>query len=281
MDYYLLKLNKSKLKAINNTSSLMAGFAMVAMVELSLEHYGNYKAESSSSAVFSDTFSNSSFLTDNQSNHSIETSSQNPEQSHTDLIPEPLLAVYVSVTCLLVGVNLIALMISTCILPQVDATSEQMEFERQIFNLDKIQEKNKENITNESKKACSTEKQNRSDKADADNDDNEEKTYLNSDFLRHPHQKFHKFIEFAWICSTVIGIFLLLVEIALICFIKFYPISMFVSLSGAVVMTPILFIFIFFTMTFYKKVADYKLNVTKQFLEHVDRNLIPLHEEIV
>lgn len=39
------------------------------------------------------------------------------------LVPEPILILYAIVTCLLVGVHMLALMISTCILPQIEATA--------------------------------------------------------------------------------------------------------------------------------------------------------------
>ena len=106
---------------------------------------------------------------------------------------------------------------------------------------------------------------------------------VNNDFemIIYPHQKFHRFIELTWISSTVLGIFLFLVEIGLVCYIKFYPISILAAMAGTAVMTPILIMFILFTYTFYKKLADYKLNVTKQFFHQVDRTLLPLHEHIV
>ncbi len=285
MDFYRLKLSKSKLKAISGTSSLMSGFAMVAMVELNLE---NYSIESSKKNNEYNYETSPSFETLNMTSLTNQTQliPINVENKSEEkfLIPEFVLVFFVFVTSLLVGVHMLALMISTCILPQVEATSEQMEFEQQIYNFDKKQLKKDQKSASKDKKNFDQLKGIPSRKDTQISDDETvifANSYLSPDLLKYPHQKFHRFIELAWIMSTVIGIFLFLVEIGLICFIKFYPLSTLIALTATIVMTPILILFLLFTFTFYKKIADYKLNVTQQFLANVDRNLSPLHEHIV
>ena len=265
MDYYRLKLTKSKLKAISTTSSLMAGFAMVAMVEMSLDYESfieSLEKSNKSNQKLNESYGLEIF--NNFSNETDQLVNPNIDESSADkyLVPRPALILYVVVTCLLVGVHMLALMISTCILPQVEATTEQMEFER---DLKKFEEKQlKKEVDDPTKRTKS--------KTLMDTE-NATATLFNSEVSSYPHSQFHNFVELAWISSTVVGIFLFIVEIGLICFIKFYPISFIASLTGIFVMIPVLLVFIYFIIVFYKKVADYKLYVTKQFYNHIDRNL--------
>ncbi|CAF1592058.1 unnamed protein product, partial [Didymodactylos carnosus] len=76
---------KSKLESVNETSALLSGFAIVAIVELSLDAY----------------------------------TSQNPG--------EGLLICYAIVSCLLVGIHLLALLMSMCILPELKSVIRQSD----------------------------------------------------------------------------------------------------------------------------------------------------------
>ncbi|RNA00246.1 orai-2 [Brachionus plicatilis] len=107
---YNLKLSRSKLKSVIRTSALLSGFAMVAMVELDIDYESFFESfEESGSA---------------SSNKSIISDSPDAPISNTVLI------LYALVTCLLIGVNMIAIIISTCILPQLNALSyEDLEIE--------------------------------------------------------------------------------------------------------------------------------------------------------
>lgn len=182
-------------------------------------------------------------------------------------------------------------MISTCILPQIEATSfdsyelEQFYEYRQTFlnqsqqmvNLNKASQKSTDQtpcsiqVTHADANFLNASPQTRK----------SNRLYQDCPEIVFPYNQFHRFIELAWISSTVVGIFLFLVEIGLVCYIKFYPISFFAALTGAIVMTPILILFVIFTITFYRRLADFKLGLTKHYLHQVDRNLHPFNENVI
>ncbi|CAL8109816.1 unnamed protein product [Orchesella dallaii] len=171
-----LHLSRAKLKAINKTSALMSGFAMVAMVEMQL--------------------------------------------NEDTKVPSELLVAFVICTSLLVAVHMLALMISTCILPNVEAIS----------NLHNI------NIVEES-----------------------------------PHERMHWYIEAGWAFSTVLGIFLFLCELAILCWVKFYDYSMMAASSATIIMVPVLILFIVFAIHFYHKLVVHKYELTETGLRELEQ----------
>lgn len=89
-------------------------------------------------------------------------------------VPAEMLIAFAVCTTLLVAVHMLALMISTCILPNVEA----------VCNLHSI------SLVHES-----------------------------------PHERLHWYIEVAWAFSTLLGLLLFLLEIAILCWVKFYDFS--------------------------------------------------------
>lgn len=350
MEFYRLKLSKSKLKAVTRTSALLSGFAMVAMVELNLDYSSYVQAahEELNLKTKLEQVERSTTLGYNGYNGTLNETTPAatfvPKQ-HTEqfLIPQSILIVYSIVTCLLVGVHMLALMISTCILPQIEASSfESIELEQHLQRQSMSKRTNNNKINSgdllhrtddenpespiKLNKVTSTAsipllkalKENeltprvaRFDASEMRRESENDKTInlilsgnkaaeqqpadggrrmtmmmggLNSNensYFIFPYGKFHRFIELAWISSTVIGIFLFLVEIGLVCYIKFYPISFLAAIAGAVVMLPILILFVLFTITFYKRLAGFKVNLTKTYLDQVDRNLMPLNDTTI
>ncbi|XP_037717061.1 calcium release-activated calcium channel protein 1 isoform X2 [Drosophila subpulchrella] len=162
-----LQLSRAKLKASSKTSALLSGFAMVAMVEVQLDH---------------------------------DTS-----------VPPGMLIAFAICTTLLVAVHMLALMISTCILPNIET----------VCNLHSI------SLVHES-----------------------------------PHERLHWYIETAWAFSTVLGLILFLLEIAILCWVKFYDLSPPAAWSACVVLIPVMIIFLAFAIHFYRSLVSHKYEVT-------------------
>ncbi|XP_035690170.1 calcium release-activated calcium channel protein 1-like [Branchiostoma floridae] len=174
-----LYLSRAKLKAASRTSALLSGFAMVAMVEVQLQ-----KGDDS-----------------------------------IDDVPEGLFISFSVVTTILVAVHLFALMISTCILPNIEAVS------------------NVHNITavNES-----------------------------------PHEHMRVFIEVAWCFSTGLGIFLFLVEIAVLMWVKFYQYSTWAAIISTGILVPTLILFVAFAVHFYRTLVVHKYERSAQGLMELE-----------
>ena len=63
------------------------------------------------------------------------------------------------------------------------------------------------------------------------------------------------YVDMAWILSTGVGIMLFLVEIALVCWIKFWPFNVYAAITATVIVVPLMFIFICFGVKFYWQLA--------------------------
>jgi len=139
-----------------------------------------------------------------------------------DNIPPGLLVSFAVCTVLLIAVHMLALMISTCILPNVEAVS----------NLH-IQGPN---TVHES-----------------------------------PHTKMSTIIEMAWAFSTVLGILLFLVEICILCWVKFYHFESHLAAWVATgLIIPIFFIFIAFAAHFYLKLVGHKSEVYEHNIKELE-----------
>ncbi|CAI6348560.1 unnamed protein product [Macrosiphum euphorbiae] len=126
-------------------------------------------------------------------------------------VPGEMLIAFAICTTLLVAVHMLALMISTCILPNIDAIS----------NL-----------------------------------------HLVSLVHEAPHERLHWYIETAWAFSTLLGLVLFLVEIAILCWIKFYAVSEYAAWSAIIMLIPVLVIFLAFAIHFYQSMVAHKYEVT-------------------
>ena len=126
-------------------------------------------------------------------------------------VPIPMLVAFAVCTTLLVAVHMLALMISTCILPNIET----------VCNLHSI------SLVNES-----------------------------------PHERLHWYIEIAWAFSTLLGLLLFLLEIAILCWVKFYDLSQMAAWSACIVLIPVLIVFVAFAIHFYRSLMTHKYEVT-------------------
>ena len=148
----------------------------------------------------------------------------------------PLLIIYSIVTCLLFGVHLLALMISRCVLSQIDAHG--------LFNTPE-------------------------------------------------HNQLDVFIDVAWILSTgvgrrlffdleqnrhpiVLGIFLFLLEITLIYWVKFFLITRPAAIATTVIIVPILILSSLFSLHFYRWLSKLKFSQRQSELNEIQCRL-PMH----
>ncbi|XP_058120059.1 calcium release-activated calcium channel protein 1 [Anopheles ziemanni] len=126
-------------------------------------------------------------------------------------VPHTMLIAFAVCTTLLVAVHMLALMISTCILPNIET----------VCNLHSI------SLVHES-----------------------------------PHERLHWYIETAWAFSTLLGLILFLVEIAILCWVKFYDLNTTAAWSACIVLIPVLIIFVAFALHFYRSLMMHKYEVT-------------------
>ncbi|CAF1295567.1 unnamed protein product [Adineta ricciae] len=174
---------KSKLESVNETSALLSGFAIVAIVELSLDAY----------------------------------TSQKPNDT--------LLICYVIVSGLLVGIHLLALLMSMCVLPELKSVIRQSDVW----------------MNNENKK---------------------------------PLSSFNLIIEVAWTVSTGLGLFLFLLELGLILWIKVGGYSLTAAIFAIVTLCAVGCPFILFSVGFYIRVARTKVDLHQTHLETIERGAI-------
>lgn len=87
----------------------------------------------------------------------------------------------------------------------------------------------------------------------------------------------HCYIEMAWAFSTGLGILLFLMEIAILCWVKFGEINKDsgsgknAAIVSSAIIAPAGVVFIVFAIHFYRKLVDHKFDRTNRNLEELDR----------
>ncbi|XP_022085618.1 protein orai-2-like [Acanthaster planci] len=167
-----LYLSRAKLKASNRTSALLAGFAMVALVEIQLD----------------------------------------------EKIPDGLMIAFSVCTTMLVVVHMFALLISTCILPNIEAVSN-------VHNVNAVHES--------------------------------------------PHDSLHCYIEMAWGFSTILGIIFFLLDIILLCWVKFHNYNN-AAVASTAIAVPVLVILCVFAVHFYRRLVAHKYERSTRGLQELE-----------
>ncbi|KOC65236.1 Calcium release-activated calcium channel protein 1 [Habropoda laboriosa] len=140
-------------------------------------------------------------------------------------VPEWLFVMFAVCTTVLVSVHIFALMISTYLLPNIEAISK-LQVSRLV--------------------------------------------------TESPHERMRGFIELAWAFSTVLGLFLFLVEVAILCWVKFWDYSFTAATASTIIVIPVLIVFIAFAVHFYHSLVVYKCESSvsdMNELESIKKNL--------
>lgn len=140
-------------------------------------------------------------------------------------VPEWLFVMFAVCTTFLVSVHIFALMISTYLLPNIEAISK-LQVSRLV--------------------------------------------------TESPHERMRGFIELAWAFSTILGLFLFLVEVAILCWVKFWDYSFTAATASTVIVIPVLIVFVAFAVHFYHSLVVYKCESVvsdMKDLESIKRNL--------
>lgn len=137
-------------------------------------------------------------------------------------VPEWLFVLFAVCTTVLVAVHIFALMISTYLLPNIDAIS---------------------------------------------------KLQVSGLVSESPHERMRGFVELAWAFSTVLGLFLFLVEVAILCWVKFWDYSFTAAIAATVIVIPVLVVFVVFVVHFYHSLVVYKCDESTSDMEQLEAAL--------
>ena len=86
-----------------------------------------------------------------------------------------------------------------------------------------------------------------------------------------PHDKMRHYTSIAWSFSTVIGIFLFLIELCVIVWVKFWDEhGNWVAIASTIMLMPVIAAFVFFAFNFYRQLVAYKFEKTERVLHELE-----------
>lgn len=218
-------LNRSKLKQTSQISALLSGFALVRLF-----------------LFFSPVFTKFGFPQVALVEMDIDMSTPTPLF---------LMIFFIVTTTLLVSVHMIALMISTCILPHIESTNA---IEQHVAS-------QADACTNKSTLAMDISR---------------------SHYLTAPSDNLNLYVSIAWYCSTVIGIFLFILELGAIVWVKFWnypsptghPNDEFndgkvIALISTFMLFPVFISLVYFAYHFYRKLVLIQYEMSQKVLDEL------------
>ncbi|KAH9420049.1 Protein orai-2 [Dermatophagoides pteronyssinus] len=222
-------------------------------------------------------------------------------------IPLSVLMFFITVTTMLVSVHMIALMISTCILPHIESMNAMQDLALTLGTNDNpiinFSDHDETIVTpsgiipliNDNHIASTVKETNVADQLMSD---------ASIYYGTTPHQKMSRYISIAWFFSTVIGIFLFMLELVAIVWVKFWDHhrdtneqigggqndnknnininnnnnnnnqwlsdGKFVAIVASLILIPVLLALIFFAYHFYRKLVLIKWELTQKVLDELN-----------
>ncbi len=97
-----------------------------------------------------------------------------------------------------------------------------------------------------------------------------------------PHEKMHMYIELAWGCSTVLGILLFMVEVAILCWIQFYSVLKEAAYVATAILVPFVILFIWFAIIFYRNLVAHTYETRKCGIQELEelKHVLEMGDEL-
>jgi len=163
--------------------------------------------------------------------------------------PLPIVVIFSCLTTILISVHVFALMISVCILPNIETAEALSNLEKQ---------------NNER-----TSKDGGSSSGGSSSSSTPHPSAL-LETLESPHDRLRIYIETAWVFSTGMGTLLFLIEIPVLMYIKLWHISPGAVYSSIGIMVPVCIVFIIFASHFYRKLVEQKYYRSSKKMEELE-----------
>ncbi|KAG8233352.1 hypothetical protein J437_LFUL013744 [Ladona fulva] len=164
-------------------------------------------------------------------------------------VPEWLFVLFAVCTTVLVSVHIFALMISTYILPNVDAVSKMQHSAG--GNEGNTHLSHRRNASHSSSISFTS--------------------GVDPAVLESPHERMRGFIEIAWAFSTVLGLFLFLVELGILCWVKFWDHSFIAAWAATAIVIPVLVLFVVFATHFYRSLVAIKCDTSASDMRDLEK----------